>query len=286
MTSTATTIQAILWVALSTAIFTVIFAAAKFTGGQVSVFQIMLLRYIGAFVTVLAVALRYGPLTHLRSRDPARHALRSLCGSLAAAAITWASAHMAVADASAIGSLYGVITVLLGGVVLHERISPAHCVAVLVSVLGAGLIMLSQGAFQSPLSALPALAALASAALMAAEGVLIRVLSQRESALSMMAHVTGFGIVLMTVPAALSWGAVSLPVLLGCLLLGPVSVIAQYCTIRGYRIAPLSVVGPVDYSWLIFAGILGAVAFGELPGPMVIAGGALIILGGGMLTLR
>ncbi|QLQ18242.1 MAG: EamA family transporter [Exiguobacterium profundum] len=60
--------------------------------------------------------------------------------------------------------------------------------------------------------------------------------------------------------------------------------LGQYCTIRGYRAAPLSVVAPVDNAWLVFAAILGFVAFGEVPGPMTVLGAALIIAGGVALT--
>jgi drug/metabolite transporter (DMT)-like permease len=40
-------------------------------------------------------------------------------------------------------------------------------------------------------------------------------------------------------------------------LLGPIAVTAQYCIVQGYRLATLSFVGPVDYTWLIFAGLIG-----------------------------
>jgi drug/metabolite transporter (DMT)-like permease len=107
-------------------------------------------------------------------------------------------------------------------------------------------------------AAIAALVEFLSAVLMASEGLLVRLLSQTESALSMMLHITGFGVLLMCGPAIIEWKSVSLSMIAGCFALGPLSVIAQYCTIRGYRIAPLSVVGPVDYSWLVFAMILGS----------------------------
>jgi hypothetical protein len=66
---------------------------------------------------------------------------------------------------------------------------------------------------------------------MASEGLLIRLLSQTESALSMMLHISVFGVLLMSVPAFTEWKNVSAPVVVGCLALGPLSVLAQYCTI-------------------------------------------------------
>ncbi|MEM9279357.1 MAG: DMT family transporter, partial [Pseudomonadota bacterium] len=267
-----------------TSLFTVIFAAAKFADGTIGTFQILFLRYMGSFATVLFLAARLGPISHFKSDIPLWHFARAVFGCSAAAAITWASAHMPVADASAIGILYGVVTVLFGIFFLRERVEPRHWLAVLISLAGAFLIMSAQGAFKGEVSAVLALIALLSAILMASEGLLIRILSQTESAVTMMLHVSGFGIFLLLIPAFLEWQNVSMLTVASCVLLGPLSVAAQYFTIRGYRIAPLSVVGPVDYSWLIFAMVLGIVIFDEYPNMGVISGGVLIIVGGVLLT--
>ncbi|MEZ5716020.1 MAG: DMT family transporter [Paracoccaceae bacterium] len=286
-------VEAILWVVLSTAIFTVIFAAAKFAGGAMGTFQVLFLRYAGALGTVLVLApvlagrrgQRRGPFRP--SPAVGRHVLRAALGVSAVAAITWASAHMPVADASAMGMLYGVSAVLLGVVVLGEHVGMRQWLAIVISLVGAAVVMASQGAFRSGLVAVPALVALASAVLMASEGLMIRVLSQTETALSMMLHVGVFGLVLVAVPAALDWRQVGVWTALGHVALGPLGVFGQYCTIRGYRIAPLSVVGPVDHTWLGFAAVLGLVAFGEIPGWGTVVGGGLIVLGGVLLsTLR
>jgi drug/metabolite transporter (DMT)-like permease len=284
MTSTENNVQAILWVLLSTAVFTVVFAAAKFADGAIGTFQILWLRYIGGFLTLSVLVARAGSLHHFKSKASHLHFLRALFGCSAAAAITWATGRMPVADASAIGILYGVITVLLGIFFLKEVVSTRHWLAVLVSFVGAAIVIGGQGAFQSVVTVWPVVVALLSAVLMASEGLLIRVLSQTEDALTMMLYVTGFGILLMALPAFLEWRTIDTKILVGCLALGPLSVVAQYCTIRGYRMAPLSVVGPVDYSWLIFAMILGFVAFGEQPSAGVLVGGTFIIVGGILLS--
>ncbi len=277
-------VEAILWVLLSTALFTVIFAAAKFADGAIGTFQILFLRYIGGFVTVAWLVMRSGCFSQCKSKVPLRHFMRAVFGCSAAAAITWATAHMPVADASAIGILYGVITVLLGVLFLKEHVGLRHWSAVAISLAGAALIMAAQGAFQSHITAFPAMVALLSALLMAFEGLLIRTLSQTESALTMMLFVSGFGILLLAVPALMEWHNIGATLVVGCFALGPLSVAAQYCTIRGYRIAPLSVVGPVDYSWLIFAMILGIAVFGELPSVGAITGSILIVSGGLLLS--
>lgn len=277
-------LEAILWVLLSTGLFTVVFASAKFADGAVGTFQILLFRYVGAFVTVVILASMNGRLLDHRSEVPMKHLLRSVLGCSAAASITWASARMPVADASAIGMLYGVLTVLLGIFFLKEYVGVRQWVAVAISLTGALFIMTSQGAFKSSFVAIPALVALLSAVFMASEGLLIRILSQTETALSMMLYISFFGICLLVLPAALEWKPLSFGAYTSCLALGPLSVLAQYCTIRGYRMAPLSVVGPIDYSWLIFAAILGYTVFDETPDASIYVGGGLIVAGGFLLS--
>lgn len=271
---------AILWVLASTAIWTFIFAIEKLIDIPITALQIQVLRYAGSMAVLLLIARRQGGLARYRSARPAAHFLRACCGSGAALAITWSSARMPLADATAISMTAGVLVVLLGVFVLHERVTARHWSAVVLVLLGAGVVAASQGAFGQHVLAGPAMVAGLSAALFAVDGLLIRVLSLSEPALGVMLHVTAFGLLLVAGPAIVMWQPMPPGLLIFCLALGPVAIVAQFFTIQGYRMAPLSVVGPVDYAWLVFAALLGFVAFGEVPGPGVLGGAVLIVLGG------
>ena len=284
MQPTQNYLSAILWVVLSTFIWTLVFAAAKFADGGVGVFQLTLLRYCGALITLFLLVPSQGGIRAHRSKQPMVHLARAVSGCGAAVAITWASANMPLVDATAIGMLYGVLAILLGTVILKETVSGRHWVAVVVSLVGVGTIMFNKGAFQAGFSILPALAAFASATFFAVEGLLISILGRSERAFTVMLYVTFFGFCLMLIPAILEWQSISLKTGLMCLLLGPLGVVGQYCTIRGYRSAPLSVVAPVDYSWLLFSAILGIIFFQEIPDVGTWIGCFAIILGGVLLA--
>lgn len=277
-------LPAILWVLLSTFLWTLVFAALKFADGGIGVFQLTLLRYLGAMITLIALVPHRGGISAHRSRQPWVHLVRAVSGCGAAVAITWASANMPLVDATVIGMLYGVLAIIMGTVFLKERVSRRHWGAVLVTLLAVATVMFSKGAFQGNFLLLPALVALASAAFFAVEGVLISILGRSERALTVMIYVTFFGFSLMLVPAILEWQPVGPRAVILCLLLGPLGVTGQYCTIRGYRSAPLSVVAPVDYSWLLFSAILGVLIFDEAPNPGTWIGCCAIILGGVLLT--
>lgn len=275
---------AILWVLLSTLIWTLIFAAAKVVDGSVGVFQLSLLRYLGGAAILLVIVRRAGGLRAHRSAQPMRHFLRAVTGSGGAVAITWASAKMPLADATAIGMSFGVLATLLGAIILKEMVSGMHWIAIFVSLAGVAIIMTGKGAFQGGVVVVPALIAFLGAILFAVEGVLISVLGRSEQALTVMLYVTGFGILLVLGPALYQWQEADTWVILFCLALGPLGVAGQYCTLVGYRSAPLSVVAPIDYSWLLFSALLGFLAFNEVPNLATWIGGIAIIAGGIILV--
>lgn len=280
--------RAILWVLLGTALFTIVFASGKLVGGTVPPVQITFLRYISGFVTLIMVVTVMGrQLRGYRSRKPAAHFMRAFLGCYGGLAIIYSSANMPILDATAISLLYVIFIVGLGVVLLKEHISGQHWVAIALSSLGAATIVGSRGAFQTfDASYLwPAMVALAGAILIAFESILIRTLSQSEKSLTVLLYVNFFGIFLMAVPAWFAWRPMEGAQVAFIMALGPIAIAAQYCVIRGYRMANVSVLGPVDYSWLIFAGLIGFLFFGEVPTPGVLVGVALISVGGIMLGL-
>ncbi|URK88721.1 hypothetical protein LP421_17440 [Rhizobium sp. RCAM05350] len=86
-------------------------------------------------------------------------------------------------------------------------------------------------------------------------------------------------------PAIMAWKDASLSAMAPFLLLGPIAVVAQYCVVRGYRLASLAIVGPVDYAWLVFAALIGFLFFNEIPTMGVLAGAAIIAIGGVVLAV-
>lgn len=281
--------KAILWVLLATAMFTIVYASGKFAGGTASPLQILFLRYVGGFATLAAVALiSPRPLLSYASAKPLTHLMRAFLGAYGGSAIIYASAHMPIVDASAIGLLSVVFMVAFGALLLGEILSGKHYLGLILCSLGAGLIMASRGAFQAFDAGylFPAGVALVGALLIALEGVLIRTLSKSENRMSILLHVNFFGIVLLAGSALYTWGVGGLGANLPFLLLGPFAITAQYFVVRGYGMADIAVVGPIDFTWLIFAALLGLVFFGEVPALGVVIGSAIIISGGLVLSTR
>lgn len=280
-----TNAEAIGWVLLSTGIFSVIFSSGKFAGETASVVQINFLRMIGGFIALSTIVLWQGvSLTHYRSRRPWSHFLRSVLGVTGAVFAIQSQADMPVVDATALSLLYVVFVLILGMVFFGERIGRRQWWGILFCCAGAFVIMGSRGAFHSfdASYALPAAFAIGAALLFAFEGTLIKHLAGHDRPMVLLLHVNVFGILLLVLPAVFAWKPLPLTDTLIYLALGPIGVFAQYCTIRGYGMADISIVGPVDYSWLIFATLIGFFFFGEVP-TWAVAGGAALIAAGGIV---
>jgi drug/metabolite transporter (DMT)-like permease len=282
----ATNAEAIVWVLLSTGIFSLIFASGKFAGDTASVVQINFLRMIGGFIALMAIVTFSGVrLTSYRSSRWMAHLMRAVLGVGGAVLAVKAQTDMPTVDATAMGLLYVVFVLILGMAVFHERIGRKQWSGILLCCVGAVGIMVSRGAFQhfDPAYVLPASLAIAGAALFAVEGLLIKHLAVHDRPMVLLVHVNVFGMLMLAIPAWIWWQPLPPRDTLLYIALGPVGVFAQYCTIRGYGMADISIVGPVDYSWLIFAALIGWY-FGEIPTWGVAAGAALIAMGGIVLA--
>jgi drug/metabolite transporter (DMT)-like permease len=283
-----TNTKAIAWVTIGTALFSLIFASGKFADGSAGSLQILFLRYIGGFATLLlVVAARRERLSAYRSPKPLSHFMRAVFGASGGGALIYASANMPIVDATSIGLLYVVFVIPLGVVFLKERLNRQHLGAIAICCAGAMLIMASRGAFTDFHLAyvFPAGIAILGAALLAVEGLMIKMLSTSDRAMTVLLYVNAFGILLMAGPAVMQWVPLSVESAVSFILLGPIAVTAQYCIVQGYRLASLSIVGPVDYTWLIFAGLIGFLCFGEIPTLGVVSGSAIIAIGGIMLAI-
>lgn len=272
---------------LAVFIFVLIFSAGRFATAPVSPLQIMFLRYVGGLVTIGALALARGESwQRLQSAHRPKQALRVLAGGLGGAALIFGNMYMPIVDANAISLLNVVFAVALGSIILGDRLGLRQIAGGLVCLAGAAAVMGSRGAFVdfNPSYLVPAAVVVLGALLMGVEGIFIKVLTTVDRPLVTIAHANFFGALLLLIPAVLTWQSLG-PVNLLLLCLGPLAILGQYLNIRAYSIARVSVLAPLSYCSLLFAALLGWLFFGEIPTAGVLAGAALIALGGGIIIL-
>ncbi|MEM9974083.1 MAG: DMT family transporter [Pseudomonadota bacterium] len=209
-----------------------------------------------------------------------RHLGRSLCGWLGVTALFAASARMPLAEATAIGFLSPLVTMVLAILVLKESATLRKAVAAGLAVLGA-LALLRPGteAFQPA-----ALLALTAAMLFGIESVFIKRLSDTEPPLQILIINNVIGATLAVAAASFVWQAPIPAQWLLLAALGIVMVSAQAWFIQAMRNGDASAMTPVFYTTLIFAALYDLALFGVWPVPLSLVGAALIMAGAWLLS--
>lgn len=271
----------------ATFIFVLIFSSGRFTAELASPLQIMFLRYAGGFITVLMLAKGQGESWRsMQSEHRPKQALRALAGGLGGTALIFGNMHMPIVDANAISLLNVVFVVALGVLLLGDRLGPRQILGGFTCLLGAAVVMAGRGAFVDFNAGylVPSAVVVLGALLLAAEGIYIKLLTTTDRPLVTLAHANFFGMLLLAIPAILTWRSTGW-VNLALLCLGPFAILGQYANIRAYSLARVSVLAPLSYASLLFAALLGWLFFAEIPSAVVMAGAGLIALGGIVIVL-
>ena len=124
-------------------------------------------------------------------------------------------------------------------------------------------------------------AAAASAICFALTGIATKVLTRRESIVSIMFWLTVlqglFGIAIAAWDGQVRWPtATSWPWLM---VIGITGVVAHFCLTSALRLAPASFVMPIDFARLPLIAVAGAVLYGEAIDAAVLVGAAIIFAG-------
>ncbi|MGO1119740.1 DMT family transporter [Rhodovibrionaceae bacterium A322] len=289
------------WALTATLLFTLLFASGRLAEGGASAAQLLFLRFISGSLLVSVYCLMKAPYA-FGSRNWPLHAGRAFCGSNGGLLIIQAATLLPLAQASALGLTEGVIGLLLAVILLKERLGLSQSLASLLCLIGAAITVLGDlpqsaeagvaGTFAS--IGHPAFwqgaqiqgiaCALGGAFLIALEGILMKFQTNRDSLPAILLWVNYFGLFFTGLWAAFTWQTLSLPIIIGGLLLGPLALTAQACNLKAYALAPASFLIPIYYAWLPYAGLLGWLLFAEIPGPALWIGGAILLLGGVLLT--
>jgi drug/metabolite transporter (DMT)-like permease len=163
---------------------------------------------------------------------------------------------------------------------LGERLDRPRILAIAVGFLGVVVALRPSAATLS----LPALIALAGSVFYSLLLITTRTLRETDDATLVLGQILGaliFGIV----AAPFHWVTPGPVDLIGLLLLGIVSMAAHVCVNRSLKIAPASVVAPYQYTLIVWAIVLGYLAFGDVVGVWTLVGAAIICVAGLALLL-
>jgi len=214
---------------------------------------------------------------------PALVVARGACLAAASILLGFALKRMPVAESTSIVFLAPTIVVLLARPLLGERIGALGWAAAIAGFLGV-LMIARPGAGLEPLGVV---LALGTALVTAAYQLLSRVLAGSERTVTLLFYTVLVGAIVFGLAAPWFWdGHVPRPLdLMLFLSLGIYSGIGHYLFTAAHRFAPASTLAPIGYLQVVWAGVLGWLVFGHVPGLPTIAGMIIIIGSGALIAL-
>ncbi|MER9740245.1 MULTISPECIES: DMT family transporter [unclassified Mesorhizobium] len=250
-------------------------AMGKWLVASFSVGQVVLIRSIGAFIVLGPMIANQGAGRLFRMERPVLQILRVLATTVDTALFYAAVVYLPLADVMSFYMAGPIYVAALSHFLLGEKVGWRRWAAILVGFCGVLIILKpSSAAFsQSSLFALVGSIAFAFAI----------ILSRRLRGTSDTTLVTWQTIGTLLVGAVMTIGAWKAPPALdfgAMLLLGIVSCSAHLMITRALKLAPASTLAPLHYSLLLWAVIFGLAFFGDVPGPRILIGSAIVVLAG------
>ncbi|MCB4859461.1 DMT family transporter [Sphingobium sp. PNB] len=253
---------------------------AKGLGKTLPGFQVAWLRYLLFFMLAAMLAMRAGSVPW-RSRQPGLQSLRALCLLLSASLFLLGLGRLPVAEATAISFATPAFVTMLSVPLLGEVVRRRRWTAMLLGLAGV-LIVVRPGAGAFAPSALLPL----GSALCGALGIIVtRRIGDRDPLSITLFWSSGLGLLVLTSGSPLWFTAMDRREVAAAALMGLLYAAAQLLLILAYRRCEASFLAPFSYAQVLFATLVGYLAFGTLPDGVSLLGIALVTAGGAY-TLR
>ena len=274
--------KGIAYMLAASATLTIMDAGIKWLTADYPVPQIGFMRYGVGILVAAAMAARLGGIATLRTRRPGGHALRSLFNLATMLAFYYALDALPLTDSIAIGYAAPLFMTALSVPLLRERVGWRRWLAVAVGFLGVLIAVQPSAAGIST----GALYALAAALFYALTLVTSRQLSTTESSHTILFYYSLFVVVALGAWMPWVWVEPRLQDLWLIVFIGVAGSFGQFFLNQAFRYGEVSMLAPLDYSGLIWAGLLGFIVWRDVPTPAVLAGSAVIMSAGIYIVRR
>jgi drug/metabolite transporter (DMT)-like permease len=256
----------------------IMFACAKLASAHgVSLVEIVFFRQFTAIPLILAFAgFSRGGFGQLRTTRLSAHMRRMMLGVSAMALNFTAAIALPLTQSTAIGYTIPLFGTILAVFLLGERVGVARWSAIAIGF--AGVLIITNPFSAGVGNGLGIAAAIGGAALTAGVSVAIADLGRTEKPLI---TVFWFSLLSMLPLGILMFGAAQTHNNIGWLLLFGIGIsgaAAQIFLTASLRLAPVSVVLPVDYIGLLWAAIIGWAVFSDIPNMQTWVGAGIIIV--------
>jgi drug/metabolite transporter (DMT)-like permease len=270
-------LRGILLILTAMALFSCTDATSKFLSGRLPPIEIGWIRYLVFVLMALPPVRRAG----VRSGRKRLQILRGLGLVGSSIAFIYAVQNLPLADATSMGFVSPIFTLVLAVLLLGERVGPQRWIAVGAGLIGVLIVVRpGAGAFRLE-AAFPVISAACWAGAMVATRRMVT--TERPGTTLFWTAATGLIVLTLLLPIGFVWPT---PFDLGlAVLIGVVASAGQWLVVLAYRHAPASLLAPFSYSQLIWSTTLGFLVFGAVPDGWTLVG-ALVIVASGLIVAR
>ncbi|MBM3522058.1 MAG: DMT family transporter [Alphaproteobacteria bacterium] len=251
-------------------------ALAKILITEMPIAQFLLLRSVAVVLLLIPYFMRRGGWVVFRTERLSLHLWRCALNGVSLVLFFVALRQLELATLFAISFVGPLFMTAISVPMLGEKVGRHRWAAILVGFIGA-LVIIRPGA--DGLQVL-ALMAVASTCLWSLSMVIVRMLSATDSDATLLAYINISLLLMGAVSAPFVWQPVSLTEFGYVIALAVTLVIGQWLMLRAFRLAPVGVVAPFQYSGIIWATIIGWWVWAEFPTLNVWIGAAILIASG------
>ncbi|MBB3175993.1 DMT family transporter [Variovorax sp. Sphag1AA] len=257
---------------LAMAAFAVSDSLAKQLAPHFPAFALAWFRYLALLITVLPLVLQRPVL--MKSGQPLLQALRAIALAGSAVLFLYGLRSIPQAEATAMVFASPLFVVLLARLVLHERLSTARVVPVLMGFIGVLVVARPGTSSFGGAEFFPLFSSMAWASAV----ILTRKLGATDGTTTTMFHSALIGVLCLSPMLPAMNGPMPVSAWLALASMCVAWCAAQWLVVSAYRIAPPSAIAPLSYSQMLWAGILGWAVFGHWPDTVSLLGMGIIAL--------
>ena len=244
-------------------------------------FELSFFRNFFGFVAILPLLIRSGP-SSLRTSQPRLQVLRGLIGVTAVLTWFYGLSVVPIAAATAVSFTAGIFASVGAVLFLKERMRLRRWTAVFVGF--AGVLVILRPGLGSVDGGL--LIVLVSAMCWGISIVLAKQLLRTDSTVSIVAWMSIILTTLSFVPALLVWVWPTPTQLMWLAVIGGFASLGHLAMVQALRLSDATAVLPIDFMRLIWASVIGFLAFAEIPDTWTWVGGIVIFSSATYLALR
>jgi drug/metabolite transporter (DMT)-like permease len=255
------------------AMFTAMIAVVKWLSASFAPMQIAFFRAVCAMALCLPVVLADGGVAALRTRQPGAYVLRGLVGCGSIVTSFYGVTLMPIADWVALSFMVPLFVAAMSAPMLGERVGWRRWLAIAVGF--AGILVIVPPTGTASLRAL--CVGVAAQMLVAFALVLIRRMGSGERTTTIVFYYMVGLSTITAMLAPLDWRGPQGAQWAWLAAVGLIAGSAHLLITAAYRLAPASVIAPLDYTGIVWAVLIGWIVWAEPPDANLLLGAPLVI---------